>query len=714
MNTQSQWDSVRTLSPEIAPHTLVSEQTIRGTLWYVLQNEATGEHARFNKTSYAIISRIDGVRTLDEILLEANVLSYVQCDENILIQLMTRLQRMGTLVGFDFIESTSLRENFSETKRQNRFKRWLNPLAVKVSLLDPDAILDKITPKFGALFSPITLWLWATVLSVATVSVFTHWGDITHEFGTRTLRLETLWWFAVLYPILKLLHELAHALCVKHWGGQVRDVGISLLLLVPVPYVDATDVYASHTRRQRMILTAAGMGVELFLASIALLLWFWVEPGYLKDALFSIFVFGGLTTLLFNANPLLKFDGYYLLQDAVDIPNLGARSSKWMMYKFKRGVFGMESIEKPFVSNSESKWLLLYGIAVAIYRPLLTLMIVVFLWRTYPLLGAVLAVFALINQWLLPLLKSIRWMIQSPEMGEQRSRALALVFCSVCVLTAFLLVPLPSSTRVQGIVAASEQGEVFSEAAGFIETVHVDPGANITEGTPIITLKNPSLIRDLQKIESQLLALNADHVANLKRTSVSNSKDHATTAAEKVRLLSRKQELLRQSSAMVITANQAGTFAPISNELLPGAHIAQGARIGFVVSGDDWTVKTLVPEARAERLRSGVREASVRLAESVDNELSARLIKETPAVTRQLLSAALSQSGGGFIATDPYDTTHRQALKNQFELELSLPEATTAVGLGQRALVRLQHPPQAILSRLWRATRSVWMTRAQA
>jgi len=86
---------------------------------------------------------------------------------------------------------------------------------------------------------------------------------------TRTLRLETLWWFALVYPVLKVLHELAHALCVKHWGGQVRDVGISLLILVPVPYVDASDVYASHTRRQRMILTAAGMGVELFIASIA-------------------------------------------------------------------------------------------------------------------------------------------------------------------------------------------------------------------------------------------------------------------------------------------------------------------------------------------------------------------------------------------------------------------------------------------------------------
>lgn len=684
-----------------------------GAIWYVLQNEATGEHARFNRSSYAIIARLDGKRTLNEILGEVNTLEFVHCDENTLLQLMIKLQRMGALVGFDFIDSNNLRNDYSSIINKNRYKRLLNPLAVKVSLFDPDSTLEKIAPKFRAFFTSFTLWVWAAVLTVAVLSVLSHWGSVVNEFSTRTLRLETLWWFALLYPLLKFLHELAHALCVKQWGGQVRDVGFSLLLLIPVPYVDATDVYASHTRRQRLILTAAGMGVELFVAAIAILLWFWAEPGYVKDALFSIFVFGGLTTLLFNANPLLKFDGYYLLQDVLDIPNLATRSSQWMKYVFKRTVLGMEVLEKPFASARESKWLMIYGVGVSLYRPVLTLIIVVFLWRTYPLLGVILGAFALVNQWLLPLFNSVRWIVQSPELGQQRSRAMAMVFCFLCAFTALLLVPLPSSTRVQGIVAASEQGEVFTEAGGFIETVHVDPGARVVSGTPLVTLINPTLIRDLQQIKSELIALEAEQVSNLKKAATETSKNHATTAAEKTRLLGRQQELLRQSTAMVIVANQDGTFAPVNNDLLPGTHIAQGERIGFVVSGRDWTVRTLVPEARAERLRSGVRKASVRLAEAMDSELPAELIQETPAVTRQLPSSALSQYGGGFIATDPFDSTHRLALSNQFELELSLPESTTAAGLGQRALVRLQHPPQALLSRLWRATRSVWMTRAQ-
>jgi len=166
MKAQSEWDRVRLSSPEIAPHTVINEQTIRGAVWYVLQNEATGEHARFNKTSYAIISRIDGARTLNEILLEVNQLPFAQCDEKTITELMIRLQRMGALVGFDFIDSNTLRENHSTMKNQNRYKRWMNPLAVKVSLLDPDAFLDKVTPFFRVFFNSFTLWLWASVLVV--------------------------------------------------------------------------------------------------------------------------------------------------------------------------------------------------------------------------------------------------------------------------------------------------------------------------------------------------------------------------------------------------------------------------------------------------------------------------------------------------------------------------------------------------------------------
>jgi len=470
------WDQLAKLKPSLASHVFCTEQTQRGETWYVLKNEISGEHARMNAASYAIVARLDGRRSLENIVSEVKSLEMHVINEMVLVQLMVKLQRIGALVGCDFVDSDRLREEQWQSARSSRLKQWLNPLAVRINLYDPDAFLTQVTPRMAFLFSSATVWVWSLVLFVASISLLVNFSSITQEFVTRTMRLQTLWWFALLFPAMKLLHEFSHALCVKYWGGQVRHVGLSLLLLIPVPYIDASDVYVTHTRRQRLILTAAGMAVELFVASVALLLWFWIEPGYIRDALFTVFIIGGLTTVLFNANPLLKFDGYYLLQDALDIPNLSARASVWLSYTFKRKVLGIQSMAEPKVSAQESKWLTLYGVAVIIYKPILTLMIVIFLWRAYPLLGVLLTLFAVVNQWLLPAGKGLHWMFTSNELQEQRSRALGLVFCMVCVVTTVLLIPMPSTTRAQGVVAASDQGEVFSESGGVITQIHVQPG----------------------------------------------------------------------------------------------------------------------------------------------------------------------------------------------------------------------------------------------
>ncbi len=715
-----QWERLKALSPMIASHVFWQARRQRGAIWYVLHNEATGEHARFNAAAHAIVSRLDGERTLAVILDEVNARPDARCDSSVLIQLMVKLQRLGALEDVDFINPALLRQEHRARHQQGRVKRLLNPLAIRFNLCDPDRFLSKIAPAFSFVFSVTTLWVWTLVVVLALLQMLSGWSDISTEFVTRTLRLETLWWFALLYPMMKLLHEFAHALCVKHWGGQVREVGVSLLLLIPVPYVDASDVHMAHTRRQRMLLTAAGMGVEVFVASFALLLWFWVDPGYFRDALFSVFVIGWLTTLLFNANPLLKFDGYYLLQDALDIPNLAARSSVWLTVQFNQHVLGLTQLTKPAVTPSEGRWLTVYGLGVMVYRPLLTITIIVFLWRAYPVLGMVLAAFAIVHQWLWPMIKALRWLFTSTDLQGQRARALALTFCFVCALATLLLVPVPSSTRVQGIVTASEQSQVFSTSEGVIQQIHVAAGASVTQGDVLLTLVNPSLHRDLQRIDAVIAELDAKQIAGLQHTAVNDSMasvasaEHATIAAERQRLQARRDELLRRSEALRVSAKQAGIFAPEDDNLLLGRYIEQGQRVGYLVNGTDWTVRTLVPETRAAELRAGIQDASVRLAQSINTVIPATLLRHTPAVTRQLPSAALSQYGGGTVVTDPFDTTHQTALENLFELELVLPSDTSVAGLGQRALVRLEHPAEPLLSRIWRASRTLWLTRTQA
>jgi len=708
------WETVKELTPSIASHGRWQQHEQRGKRWYVLQNQMSGEHARFNRAAHAIVSKLDGSQSLETIHAQVNTRAGGRCTPDIIIDLLIKLQRMGVLLGFHALDTQIVRQRQQRMSRHSRLQRMANPLAVRISMGDPDAWLSRLAPRFKLLFSAKTVWVWALTMLVAAGLTVSYWSNIQHEFATRTLRLQTLWWFALLYPMMKIVHELAHAMCVKQWGGQVRDVGISILLLIPVPYVNASDVYTTHTRKQRMVLTAAGMGAELFIAAIALILWVWVAPGYTRDALFSVCVIGSISTLLFNANPLLKFDGYYLLQDALDIPNLALRSSLWLRYCFKRYVLGLTKLAIPNAAPSEKRWLSAYGVAVALYKPILTISIVIFLWRSYPWLGLLLGGFAVLFHWLLPATKGFYWLAFSRDLKQQRSRALGVVFCACCVCVTLFLVPLPANTKAHGIVSAAGQSEIYSESGGVVSAVHVSPGAVVQAGDVLLTLVNPDLHRDIQQIEAEIAGLNSMGVATLQRTkAVEVARDYASLMAEKSRLGANLAQLQKRRAGLRVTAQQNGQFAPLDDNLLPGRHIEQGERIGYVVSGSDWTIRTVIPETRAAQLRAGVEGATVRLAQAYGTRVKATLLHETPAVTRRLPSAALAQFGGGEIGTDPFDSEHVTALQNLIELELSLENDVPIVGLGQRALVQLEHPAEALLTRAWRFLSSVWLTRMQ-
>ena len=153
-----------------------------------------------------------------------------------------------------------------------------------------------------------------------------------------------MWLF---YPVIKSFHELGHGLAVKAWGGEVRETGVSILMLMPVPFVDASAASAFPEKHRRAAVGAAGMMVELFFAALATFVWLNVEDGFVRDIAFVLMVIGGVSTVLFNGNPLLRFDGYYVLSDLLDVPNLGPRSNAYVAYLAQRYLLKIENAVSP-------------------------------------------------------------------------------------------------------------------------------------------------------------------------------------------------------------------------------------------------------------------------------------------------------------------------------------------------------------------------------
>ncbi len=180
-------------------------------------------------------------------------------------------------------------------------------------------------------------------------------------------------WLA--YPLIKVLHELAHAFAVKVFGGEVHEVGLTLLMLTPVPYVNASASIAFAQKRQRIAVAAAGIAVEVVLATAALGLWMALEPGLIKDIAFAVVLIGGVSTLLVNGNPLLRFDGYHMLCDALELPHLAQRSQRYWLYLLKRGLLGVQGTRFDGHARGALPWLLAHAPLSWLYRAaLLTLL----------------------------------------------------------------------------------------------------------------------------------------------------------------------------------------------------------------------------------------------------------------------------------------------------------------------------------------------------
>ncbi|MCA9174684.1 MAG: hypothetical protein KDB14_09365, partial [Planctomycetales bacterium] len=302
---------------------VVAPRTRGEEIYYHIESRSQGTFFRVGYAEYVFLSLLDGrhsvaqATTLAVRTLGAKALSQRQAVQTADWALRQRL-----------VQPAGIGEGLAEPEKPGT-SRWqkYNPFWLKLPLGSPDRLLSALTPLVGWLFSPI-----ATLLGCA----FMLWGAMTllshsAEFGASaaTVLAPNNWlWLAAAWVVLKLVHELGHGLACKWHGGEVRDVGVIFVLFAPLAYVDVTSCWRFPNRWQRIHVAAAGMYVELLLASLAAILWTQTDSVATRHLLHNVVIMASLSTLLFNANPLMRFDGYYILSDLLGAPNLAEEGSR--------------------------------------------------------------------------------------------------------------------------------------------------------------------------------------------------------------------------------------------------------------------------------------------------------------------------------------------------------------------------------------------------
>lgn len=708
--TSPHWYRVAGLRPRLVAHARIARQEFRGTVWYVLTDTATGRHHRFNESAQALIGLMDGERTAGEIWQHASEThgdGAPTQDET--LQLLGQLHAANLLLG-DLPPDTAelFRRHEHEHRRQWR-ARLLNPLSLRFPLFDPDRFLEHALPFVRPIFGRVGAALWLAAVGVGVLLALKHLPGVVAHASERALAPANLLLLWLLYPVVKLLHEFGHAFAVKVRGGAVHEMGMLLLVLTPTPYVDASAATAFSDKRDRMLVSAAGVAVELLLAALALFVWVLAQPGWLRDGALDVMLIGGLSTLLFNGNPLMRFDGYHVLADAIGIPGLAARSARYYGFLAQRYLFGVADAPSPVTAPGEHRWFAFYGLASFVYRMAIALVIVLFLSSRYFVIGAALAVWAVATQIVYPLIKALRFVAHSPALQRTRRRA---VLASLGVLAALAValvgVPLPLSTRADGVLWLPEQAQVRARADGFVTELLAADGAPVKPGDALVRVSDPDFELQLQALEAERRELETRYYA-LRETDLVQSE----VAREELRAADGRLARMREQQAdQVLRAQAAGTFVVPAAVNLPDRFVKQGEVIAYVVDWHTVTARVVVRQSDIGLIRRASRAIVVKPVDAPGERVAAQLAGQIGGAIERLPSRALGTMGGGRIEVDPHDDKGLRTRDKVFEVELTLAPQAPLTRLGSRVIARFDHGFEPVAFRLSRALKRAFLRTA--
>jgi putative peptide zinc metalloprotease protein len=682
----SQWYRVALLHPRLRPQVRAQRRLRRGQRWYILSDAATGQQLVVNSAAYQFVGRCDGhhdVQRIWDALLETLGEDAPTQDE--VIQLLEQLNE------HELIQCERTPDNealFQRCEERNRRKRrlLLNPLAFRLPLGDPSGWLPRLDGVGRFLFRPAVFWIWLGLLAVAVLVAAANWDEL-HAHGEKFLFSPVyfgLTW--LLYPLLKGLHELAHAVAVRRWGGEVHEMGISLVVLLPAPYVDASASARFGPRTERAAVAAAGIAVETALAALALFLWLSIQPGIVRDMAFVVMSIGALSTLVFNGNPLLRFDGYYILCDLLDLPNLAPRSVAYWGSALRR-VLLRESDEPSRPSGGERWWLVCYGPASFAYRLGISLGLIVWIGAKSLLLGLLFAAYLVVAMLLRPVVSWARQTLAAAAPGPKllRVRTGIALLVGVPGLLLFAL-PMPLRTVAPAVVWLPERALVRPETEGFIAELPVPDATRVRPGDVLAVLENPELLASREQQVSRLGGLEANEYQLMLRDPLG-----AQNLSEQIAQARAELERTDQSIAqLAVRANVEGALAMPGQADLRGAFRRRGESLGYVLDRSELRVRAVVADEDAQLVRTRTRRIDVRLAEHPGLVLSAQMAQDQPAASTVLPSPALGDRGGGTIPTDPGDKEGRQTLAPVFLIDVAVRD-TQLERVGGRAWVRFDH-----------------------
>ncbi|WP_281648032.1 site-2 protease family protein [Parendozoicomonas sp. Alg238-R29] len=706
------WHSVAEIRATLKKTVRVHKQRFRGDWWYVLGDPFSNRFFRVQPDTYLFLNSLNLDQTIDQVW-QARLSEEPDNTpgQQEVIDLLAQLHQNSLLQYSSATDSQTVFQRQQQRKKQELRAKLLSFMFIKIPLLDPDAALKKAGPFFSPLFSKAGAFLWFAIVALGLKAIADN-ADSFLDQSNGLLAPSNLVLLYLSMALVKTLHELGHAIVCRHYSGEVHTLGVMLIILIPLPYMDATSSWAFKRPWQRIFVGGAGMIVELWIAAIAAVVWANTGSGVINSLAYNIIFIASVSTLLFNGNPLLRFDAYYMLSDALDIPNLYQRSRKQVVYLIERFVFRCQQLTSEAYSLKEAWYLVIYAILSTVYRVVILVGIIFFVADKYLILGLIMALFSLFMWAVPPPVKLIQYLMHNPRIARRRQQAKWITTGFVLTLVlVFGLIPAPHNVRVPGVIEATNFLLMNTQANGYLKEILVHDNEPVSEDTPLLVFENKDLERELKTAQLQLL----ENEYQQEKARVGSHADLAPLLVKHEFLEKRLAKLQEDKDSLVFKAPFDGVWsAPEISERVD-TWIEKGTTLGTLYDVDAYRFSAIMQQDDGLVFqRHNDTPAEVRIQGQEGHNITASELEIFPFENERLPSAALGWLGGGSVAVKADDETGTRTTEPFFQIYAALPDETNIDYFhGVSGTLRLNLTPEPLFWQWYRQIRQVVQRRYQ-
>jgi putative peptide zinc metalloprotease protein len=700
----------------------ISRQFYRGERWYVVRDPAGNQFHRLSDPAYRFVALLDGTRTVEE----AWDLCGGQLEDDAptqpeVIQILSHLYSANLIDADITPDATILLRRHKQQSKRKMQGRMMNMLFPRIPLWDPDRFLRLWMPVCKFAFSKFGAIIWLITVITATACVLPKLNDPNHSLtvaarnsiDVRNNPVNLILLYGT-FVVIKFLHELGHAFSTRRFGGECHELGIMFLVFIPTPYVDASTAWAFPNKWHRIFVGAGGMIVELFVASIAGFIWLSIGnihsiPAQLS---FNAMLIASVTTLVFNANPLLRYDGYYILSDYLEIPNLRQKSTEYTMGLIKRHLFKVK-LTQPLPPVLQRFWLFTYAVSSSIYRAFVGFVILLIVAYELPVIGPLMAISGIATWFLVPCYKVVKYLGTDPELHRKRPRAVSITFAAAAVAMVVVgIIRFPLNIDAEGVGSVDPRFArlMFVDQPGFVSRIGknengklLQDGDSVRKGQIIMVLENRPLSADLAMRE----AVVARYKVELEAVSADSPVEYQVKVKQLEQAKNSSKILRDQVDKLTIRAPFDGQLIAPDIQSMVGEYLSPSRREIFRVEDQSQQyVEAALPQDDYQLLESEETKmkAEVRMIGTISHTSPALGIQLVHPATNQMLSPALTPLGGGTSQLDSSDRNQHTLAAPEFRARITLDDAGNYVP-GQRAYVRFKLEKRPLL---WQWGRRAW------